>query len=87
MKKIFLYGIEYYIKKDNDSNRIEEGENDFIIQFNNLYGNRDILTVVFTQSLNKKTEERKTELFKDLNNENTEIIDVFTKFYVIKLEK
>ena len=49
-----------------------------------LYDDNDILTIVFTQSINNKTEIRKKELIQELNNNNIEIIELMAKDYICK---
>ena len=80
-----LHGILYCIKNGNDANRIEEGEIQFIKDLNKSNGNCDILTIIFTQSLNENTENRIKQLKEKLNNDNIEIIDVIAK--EIKINK
>ena len=82
-----LHGILYCIKNGNDSNRIEKGEINFIIELSKIYGNYDILTIVFTQSLNPGTEDRIKELKQELNNDNIEIIPVLVKNFYAKIGK
>ena len=78
-----LHGILYCIKNGNTDTRIEEGEIKFIKELNKLYGDGDILIIVFTQSYNQNTETRKKQLKEKLNNPNIEIIEVIAKdFYV-----
>ena len=80
-----LHGILYCIKNGNDANRIEEGEIQFIKDLNKSNGNCDILTIIFTQSLNENTENRIKQLKENLNNDNIEIIDVLAKDYTLKI--
>ena len=80
-----LHGILYCINNGSSSHKIEKGEIDFIIELNRLYGESDILTIVFTQSLNEKTEERIKELKEELKNDKIEIIPVLTKELKIKI--
>ena len=82
-----LHGILYCIKNGNASNRIEKGEINFILELSKIYGNHDILTIVFTQSLHPETEERIKELKKELNNDNIEIIQVLVKDFTYKIGK
>ena len=80
-----LHGILYCINNGSSSHKIEKGEIDFIIELNRLYGESDILTIVFTQSLNEKTEERIKELKEELKNDKIEIIPVLAKEFKIKM--
>ena len=80
-----LHGILYCIKNGTDSNRIEEGEIQFIKDLNKSNGDCDILTIIFTQSLNNNTENRIKQLKAGLNNENIEIIDVIAKDITIEV--
>ena len=81
-----LHGILYCIKNGNDANRIEAGEIKFIKDLDKLNGNCDILTIIFTQSLNNQTEKRIKELKEALNNDNIEIISVLAKDFELKIE-
>ena len=76
-----LHGILYCIKNGNTDNRIEDGEIKFIKALNKLYGEGDILIIVFTQSVkNKKdTEDRKKMLREKIDNDNIEIISLLGK--------
>ena len=76
-----LHGILYCIKNGNSDNRIEDGEIKFIKALNKLYGEGDILIIVFTQSVkNKKdTEDRKKMLREKIDNDNIEIISLLGK--------
>ena len=76
-----LHGILYCIKNGNTDNRIEDGEIKFIKALNKLYGEGDILIIVFTQSVkNKKdTENRKKMLREKIDNDNIEIIPLLGK--------
>ena len=74
-----LHGILYCIKNGNGDNRIEEGEIKFIKELNKIYGDGDILIIVFTQSTNQNSQERKKQLKEKLNNENIEIVEVLVK--------
>ena len=76
-----LHGILYCIKNGNTDNRIEDGEIKFIKALNKLYGEGDILIIVFTQSVkNKKdTEDRKKMLREKIDNDNIEIIPLLGK--------
>ena len=87
-----LHGIIYCIRNGIGDTRILKEEINYINQLNKLYGDSDILTVVFTQTLDKiKSEERKMQLSEQLDSENIEIIDILAKnkilsFNNIKLE-
>ena len=74
-----LHGILYCIKNGSSEMKILDEEINYIKELNNLYGDDDILIIVFTQSLNAKSEERKEQLRKELNNNNIKIIDVLAK--------
>jgi len=77
-----LHGIIYCIKNGSDANRILDGEINFIKELNKIYGNSDILTIAFTQSLNQdddKIKERMNELREKINNKKIEIIPVNSK--------
>ena len=76
-----LHGILYCIKNGTASNKIEKGEIDFILELNRLYGDNDILIIVFTQSLNTNTELRKKQLKEALKNDNIEMLEVLAKDY------
>ena len=82
-----LHSILYCISNGVGSNRIGNEEIQLIGELNKLYGKNDILTIVFTQSLNNETEKRKNQLQNYLNNENIEIIDILAKDYTIKIGK
>lgn len=82
-----LHGILYCINNGSSQTRIENGEIEFILGLNRLYGENDILIIVFTQSLNERTEERKKELRDYLKNDKIEIIDVLAKDFHLKLGK
>ena len=78
-----LHGILYCIKNGNGDNRIEAGEIQFIKDLNKIYGDGDIVIIVFTQSINKDSKERKRQLKEKLNNENIEIIQIQVKNYTL----
>ena len=80
-----LHSILYCISNGIDSNRIGNEEIQLIGELNKLYGKNDILSIVFTQSLNNNTEKRKNQLKNYLNKENIEIIDILAKDYTIEL--
>ena len=80
-----LHGILYCINNGTDNNRIEEGEIQFIKNLSKSNGNCDILTIIFTFSLNNNTENRINQLKADLKNDNIEIINVLAKDYTIKV--
>ena len=83
-----LHGIIYCIKNGSDANRILDGEINFIKELNDIYGNSDILTIAFTQSLdqnNEKIKERMNELREKMNNNEIEIIPVHAKEEKIKI--
>ena len=82
-----LHGILYCINNGSSSNRIEDGEIKFIQELNKLYYENDILIIVFTQSTNAKTDEKKEQLRKALNNDKIEIVDVLAKDIKMKLGK
>ena len=79
-----LHGILYCIKNGDNDVRIKKEEISYIKELNKLYGEGDILIIVFTQSTNPNTEERKMQLKEKLNNENIEIIEVYAKDYEYK---
>jgi carbon monoxide dehydrogenase subunit G len=79
-----LHGILYCINNGTSANKIEKGEIEFILELNRLYGENDILIIVFTQSLNSNTEEKKRQLREALKNDKIEIYEVMAKDYVIK---
>ena len=79
-----LHGILYCINNGTSANRIEKGEIEFILELNRLYGENDILIIVFTQSLNSNTEEKKRQLREALKNDKIEILEVMAKDYVLK---
>ena len=76
-----LHGILYCINNGTASNKIEKGEIDLILELNRLYGDNDILIIVFTQSLNSNTELRKKQLKEALKNDNIEMLEVLAKDY------
>lgn len=80
-----LHSILYCISNGVGSNRIANEGIKLIDDLDKLYGKNNILTVVFTQSLNNETEKRKNQLQNCLNNDNIEIIDILAKDYTIKL--
>ena len=69
-----MHGIIYYISNGSSETRILEEKINYIKELNKLYDEDDILTILFTKSLNEITEERKCLLQEELNNENIEII-------------
>lgn len=79
-----LHGILYCINNGTSSNKIEKGEIEFILELNRLYGENDILIIVFTQSLNSNTEEKKKQLKEALKNDKIEILEVLAKDYELK---
>ena len=79
-----LHGILYCIKNGSGETRILKEEINYIKELNHLYDDNDILTIVFTQSINNKTEIRKKELIQELNNNNIEIIELMAKDYICK---
>ena len=81
-----LHGILYCIKNGAGDHRIEEGEIKFIKALNKIYGDGDILIIVFTQSTNQETQLRKNQLKERLNNPNIEIIEVLAKGYKFNVE-
>ena len=81
-----LHGILYCIKNGVADHRIEEGEIKFIKELNKIYGDGDILIIVFTQSTKQETEIRKKQLKERLNNPNIEIIDVIAKDFKFAIE-
>ena len=78
-----LHGILYCIKNEPGDNRIEKGEIQFIKDLNKLYGDGDIVIIVFTQSAIQDSKERKRQLKEKLNNENIEIIQIQVKNYTL----
>ena len=74
-----LNGILYCIKNGMMDIRFNIDEIRFITELNKLYGDGDNFIIVFTQSVNEKTEKRKELLKESLNNPNIEIIDVLAK--------
>ena len=82
-----LHGILYCINNGSSSNRIEQGEIKFILELNKLYGENDILIIVFTQSINSETENKKKELLEALKNDRIEIVEVLAKDQKVKLGK
>ena len=81
-----LHGILYCIKNGVGDHRIEEGEIKFIKALNKIYGDGDILIIVFTQSTNQETQLRKNQLKERLNNPNIEIIEVLAKGYKFNVD-
>ena len=79
-----LHGILYYIKNGLGETKILKEEINYINELNHLYDDNDILTIVFTQSINNKTEIRKKQLCQELNNKNIEIIELMAKDYICK---
>ena len=82
-----LHGILYCINNGTSSHKIEDGEIKFIQELNKLYYENDILIIVFTQSTNPKTDEKKEQLRQALNNDKIEIVDVLAKDLKMKLGK
>ena len=74
-----LHGILYCIKNSLGDSKILNEEISYIKELNNIYGDGDIVTVVFTRSANNITERRKKQLREKLNNENIEIIEILCK--------
>ena len=84
-----LHGILYCIKNSLGDSKILNEEISYIKELNNIYGDGDIVTVVFTRSANNITERRKKQLREKLNNENIEIIEILCKdeqIYDINIE-
>ena len=81
-----LHGILYCIKNGPADHRIEEGEIKFIKELNKIYGDGDILIIVFTQSTKQESDIRKKQLKERLNNPNIEIIDVIAKDFKFAIE-
>lgn len=79
-----LHGILYCISNGNSEKRVGKPEMDFIKNLNKLNGDCDILTIVLTQTIQKKSEERKKMIQKDLNNENIDIIKVMAKDLILE---
>ena len=82
-----LHGILYCINNGSSATRIEDGEINFILELNKLYGENDILIIVFTQSISSITEERKQQLRDALKNDKIEIIEVLAKDQKLKIGK
>ena len=74
-----LHGILYCIKNSLGDSKILKEEISYIKELNKIYGDGDIVIIVFTQSINDKTENRKNQLREKLNNENIEIIEVLCR--------
>ena len=74
-----LHGILYCIKNCLGDSRILDDEILYIKELNKMYGDGDIVTIVFTRSVNNKTESRKNQLREKLNNENIEIIEILCR--------
>ena len=81
-----LHGILYCINDSFSASKIEKGEIDFILELNRLYGDNDILIIVFTQSLNSNTELRKKQLKEALKNDNIEMLEVLAKDFTFQYE-
>ena len=81
-----LHGILYCINNSFSASKIENGEIDFILELNRLYGDNDILIIVFTQSLNSNTELRKKQLKEALKNDNIEMLEVLAKDFTFQYE-
>jgi len=82
-----LHGILYCIKNGFSASKIEKGEIDFILELNRLYGDTDIIIIVFTQSLNSNTDLKKRQLKEALKNDKIEIIEVLAKDFTFKNER
>ena len=82
-----LHGILYCINNGSTVTRIEDGEIKFILELNKLYGESDILIIVFTQSMNNKTEDKIKQLRESLKNDKIEIVEVLAKDETIKTKK
>ena len=82
-EKTSLHGI-LYCRSFYDV-RIEKGEIEFIQELNNLYGNSDILTIVFTKAEDEEENETMEELRKELNNNGIDIIKVNSKKIIKKI--
>ena len=82
-EKTSLHGI-LYCRSFYDV-RIEKGEIEFIQELNNLYGNSDILTIVFTKSEDEEENDTMNELRKELNNNGIDIIKVNSKKIIKKI--
>ena len=78
-----IHGILYCIKNGLGDLKIPKEQIQYIKELNKLYGEGDILIIVFTQSTNTKaqTNLRKNELSEKLNNENIPIVSVLAKSY------
>ena len=74
-----LHGVLYCIKNSLGDSKILKEEISYIKELNNMYGDGNIVMIVFTQSMNDKTESRKNQLKEKLNNENIEIIEVLCR--------
>ena len=82
-----LHGILYCIKNGASDTRIEPGEIKFIKELNKLYGDGDILIIVFTRSTNSNSEDRKAQLKNALDNDKIEIIEVLARDSKVKIGK
>ena len=78
-----LHGIIYCTNAG--VKRIEDREIEFIKELNNLYGNSDILTIVFTQSINENEDIKIKQLSEKLNNDKIDIIPVNSKKKIMKI--
>jgi len=74
-----LHGILYCIKNSPGDKRITKEEINYIKELNKLYGDGDIVIIVFTRTINNKTEERKKLLKEKLNNDNIKIVEILAK--------
>ena len=82
-----LHGILYCINNGPSVTKIEEGEIKFILDLNKLYGENDILIIVFTQSVNDRTEDKIKQLRESLKNDRIEIVEVLAKDQKMKTKK
>ena len=82
-----LHGILYCINNCSSVTRIEDGEIKFILELNKLYGENDILIIVFTQSVSDKTEDKIKQLRESLQNDRIEIVEVLAKDQKIKTKE
>mgnify|MGYP002624949837 CR=1 FL=1 len=78
-----LHGILYCIRNGLGDRKIIKEEIEYIKGLNNIYGEGDILIIVFTRSINNITELRKQQLREKLNNNNIEIVEVLVKDEII----
>ena len=82
-----LHGILYCINNGPSVTRIEEGDIKFILDLNKLYGENDILIIVFTQSINDRNEDKIKQLRESLKNDRIEIVEVLAKDQKMKIKK